>query len=250
MSDAPPNNSQPTNGQITLPRNKYVARRVLARMQSRGEAMTLRRISMLAGPEPYANPANVTDDVTVTAATVIGGQAYLNLTASTATGRLIAGDQITSTSFDPVATPCTVVGMPNTVMTNSDGIPQVDETGAPVLGAPPPAVYNADALAWNNQFPVVPVSFAGDVTTLINTVVDIVFAADLQVYGTVLTYEQMVKMGWIEVDTIGLSLAAYLIDPPPKVNDIIIVNDEKRSILQTGRRFSNGVNFLFPVQVR
>jgi hypothetical protein len=231
-------------------RNQYVAQRIGARMKSRGEAMVLRRISMLPGPEPFKNPPDVSDDLTVVAGNLISGQQYLNLAGSTAIGRLVPGDQVISVGSPNVI--WTVVTMPPTVMTDSDGIPQVDGSGAPLFGTPP--VYHADTLAAPaNSFPVVPVTGAFDVTQMPGHLVSFVFFADATVYGNPLSLEQMTRMGWIEVDAIGLSIAAHGVNPPPKVNDLIILvssGNEKRAIIQTGRRFSNGTNFLFPVQAR
>lgn len=228
-------------------RNQYVAQRTLARMKSRGEAMVLRRISMLAGPEPFKNPPD-TENLAVVAANVVLGQTYLNIAGSVAIGRLIPGDQvICHGTFDTV---WTVVAMPATVLTDSDGIAEVDGAGAPIFGIP--AIYNADTLAANNQFPVVAVSGTGTVPGP-GQPVTLVFAADATVYGNALSYQQAVALGWVEVDTLNLGLAAHNVDPPPKVNDLLILTSsggEKRAILQTGRRFSNGVNFLFPVQAR
>lgn len=231
-------------------RNQYVAQRIGARMKSRGEAMVLRRVSMLAGPEPFKNPPDVSADLTVVAGNLIGSQQYLNLEGSTAIGRLVPGDQVFALG-SPVAL-WTVVTMPANVMTDSDGIPQVDGSGAPLFGTPP--VYNADTLAApDNSFPVVPVTGSADVTLMVGRTVSFAFLSDATVYGNALSLEQMTRMGWVEVDAIGLSIAAHGVNPPPKVNDLIILTSsggEKRAIIQTGRRFSNGTNFLFPVQAR
>lgn len=320
-------------------RNQYVANRTLTRMKSRGEPMLLRRISMRDGPEAFKNPADVSADLTAIAAHLIGGRNYLNIGGLTAIGRLVPGDLIVCAG--PPATSWRVLTMPATVSTNSDGIPQVDGTGAPTFGATP--VYVSDTLAWDNVFPVVTVAFVSgpvmpalaltlditgvltlagggftaaglgiddviqiagaaapntalngvdltiatvsdpmltvtglpgglsngaldnvtltvtagpdtDVTRCAGQSVSFAFAADVTVYGTVLTYSQMTALGWTEVDGLGLSLAGKGVDPPPKVNDVILLTAsdgvEKRSIVQMGRRFSAGVNFLFPVQVK
>lgn len=322
-------------------RNSYVANRSLTRMQGRGEPMTLRRISMLDGPEAFKNPPDLSDDLTVVAANEIDGQAYFNIAGSTILGRLVPGDLITTAGNGQHRTTWRVVTMPVTVSTDSDGIPQVDGSGAPTFGST--LVYNTDSLAWDNVLPVVPVEFvhgpiianvpatwsvsgssltlapglwdaagfvlnddlrltgvpppddalngvflfvhagsdptlalyghpdglvdasfssititiepAGDpdITLCIGQTVATSFAADLPIFGNQLTSYQMTAMGWTEVDGIGLNLAAKGIDPPPKVNDVILLvsdGNDKRSIVQLGRRSSNGVNFLFPVQVK
>ena len=232
-------------------RNEYVARRVRARMVNRGEPMILRHVSLLPGPQPFRSPPD-TAQVNVRAVNTIDGQVYLNLAGDAAQGRLVPGDVILCASGT-----ARVVTMPTTITTDSDGIPQVDPDGAPVVGSP--IVYSPDTLAWDNVFPVVPVDFsidplyAGDPAVILHQLAEFKFLADETVYGNPLSYEQMTAMGWVEVDTIGLSLAGFGVSTPPKVNDIIILvasGGERRAILQTGRRFSNGQNFLLPVQVR
>jgi hypothetical protein len=323
-------------------RPAYVQRRVYRRMQDRGEPMVLRRVSMINGPEPFKNPPDVSDDLFVFQATHVGlGADYLNIQGTTAIGRLVPGDQIVCAG--PPETTWIVTPMPTmvTVETDSDGISQVDGSGSPIFG--PATPYRADALAWDNTFPVVPVSFvhgpqllsitltldpvantlilpaggftdaalaATDVITIegaigtnaaINDVlltltsvtdttltmtglpgglvagglpyvtltvvggpdtdilgvqnedVELVFMADQEVFGNPIRIERMVAMGWVEADTIGISIAGYGIDPPPKVNDLLIMtgaNEGKRSIIQVGRNESNGVTFLFPVQAK
>lgn len=225
-------------------RNTYIQDRVFQRMRSRGEQLAIRRISILAGPEPFKNPPDVSADLAVTAVSTHTGQVYLGITGGTITGRLIAGDQLTIGS-----TVLTVVTMPVNVLTTPDGIPAVDGSGHPTFGVP--TIYQADALAWNNVLPVVPVTGIVDPTPLLNQPVALLsFANDQVAYGNPLTYEQMTALGWVEMDRIGYAIAAQNTDPP-KVNDLLILlqsGGEKRAITQVGRRFSNGVQFLYNVQ--
>jgi hypothetical protein len=321
-------------------RNTYVAQRALARMQQRGEAMVLRRISLMSGAEPFQNPPNVSADLTVVTAGTYGSPpaAFFNLGGSSVIGRLAAGDQIVCAG--PPQTVWTVLHMPIGVLTNDDGIPQVNDAGAPVFGSPP--VYNADTLGWINSFPVVPVAYANgpvmeyitlvldteagtlmldgggfaakglavddeikltgvlapntalngvtltatavsdtvltvsglpggltggalsyvtltvvggnetNPTSVIGQAVSFVYQADVTCYGKAMSYRQMTAMGWVEVDGIGLLLAAHLIPNPPQVNDQILLTSsggEKRAIVNTGRQFIDGTQFLYPVQV-
>lgn len=227
-------------------RNTYVQRRVFQRMTNRGEQMLLRRITLSPGPEPFKNPPDISADIKITTANTIDGQVYFRLAGTTAIGRLVPGDEIIATGT--TAMTWTVVTMPNTVLTDSDGIAQVDGAGTPLFDTP--VVYSEDALGWDNCFPVVPVRGTDDPALAVNLPLELRFVAEQRVFGSIMTYEQYTAMGWTEVDAIGLSIAAKGIDPPPQVNDVIIVNNEKRSVLQLGRKLSNGINFLFPVQVR
>jgi hypothetical protein len=234
-------------------RNDYVARRTQTRMKSRGEAMVLRRVSLLPGPEPFKSPPDVSNDLTVNKVSVIDGQIYLEIIGSTVSGRLVPNDRLINAGVGLSDPPCLVVTMPMVVVTDADGIPQVDSDGAPVISADPPAFYHADSLAGGNRFPVVPVSFSGDPNMLLGPA-HLIFAADVPVYGNPLTFEQMVALGWVEIDTIGFALAARGLEPPPKVNDMIVIftseGPELRAIVQIGRKSSNAVNFIFQVQAR
>jgi hypothetical protein len=225
-------------------RNEYVAQRVLARMKSRGQPMTLRAISMLAGPEPFRNPPDVAG-LTVIAGSHTAGQSYIGLAGSTVIGRLVPGDKVTVG-----AVVMTVQTMPANVLTDADGISQVNpSTLNPLFGSPPS--YHADTLAWGNKFPVVAVDLPADPSVLVGqTVTATTFVGDQLVYGNFISAERMVAMGWVEIDSIGVSLAGRGINPQPKVNDLLFIDAEKRSIMQVGRRASNGVNFLYPVQAR
>ena len=234
-------------------RNDYVARRIQTRMKSRGEAMMLRRVSLLPGPEPFKSPPDVSNDLTVSKVSTIDSQIYLTIAGTTVSGRLVPGDRVLNTAVGLSDPPCLVMTMPPEVMTDADGIPQVDGDGAPLLGTPPAAAYHPDTLAGNNTFPVVPVSFAGDPARLAGPM-SLIFTADLPVFGNPLSFEQMVALGWVEMDTIGFALAARSIEPPPKVNDMIVFftseGPELRAIVQIGQKSSNGTNFIFQVQAR
>jgi hypothetical protein len=62
----------------------------------------------------------------------------------------------------------------------------------------------------------------------------------------------MTQLGWVEIDGIGLLLAAHLIPNPPQVSDQILLTSsggEKRAIITTGRQFIDGTQFLYAVQV-
>lgn len=325
---------------MTLTRNLYAARRVLSRMKNRGEPMILRHVSLVSGPVPFRNPPDISPNLAVVAANQITGQDYLNLAGHTGVGRLVPGDKIVCAPSPPVpGTTWTVQTMPMTIATDTDGVPQVDIAGAPIVGAP--LLYRPDAVAWDNVFPVVPVVFAhgpvmeginvtidilgtltvdgggltaegfaaadvvtiagalapnddingvpltiasltdsiittgslpgglvdgvianvtltrtsadaGDLASTIGATVSAIFAADETVYGNPLTYQQMTELGWVELDTIGLSIAGHGITAPPKVNDLILIGAgrDKRSILQLGRRYSNDIQFLYYVQAR
>lgn len=228
-------------------RNEYVRDRIGQRMQSRGEQLLLRRISLRAGPQPYPNPPNVSADLVVDAVSTHSGQVYLHISGGTVIGRLIAGDKLTVLS-----TVLTVVTMPASVMTDSDGIPVVDGSDHPIFGSPP--VYVADTLAWNNEFPVVPVAGIVDPTPLLNQPVSsFTFVNDQVAYGNPLTFEKMTALGWVEVDRVGYAIAARGLSSAPKVNDQIILvqsGGQKRAIMQVGPRFSNGVDFLYNVQAQ
>jgi hypothetical protein len=231
-------------------RNRYVQNRVEARMKQRGEPITVRSVSMLNGPEPFRNPPDLSADLTITAASITNGQAFIGIQGSTVTGRLVPGDQI---SFPAPATlVLTVLTMPNFVATDTDGIPETDANGNPVVGTP--LIYHSDTLADDNSFPVVAVSGIADPTTLIGTPIeDIDFAADQQVYGMQMSREKMVQMGWIEVDSIGVELAGHgLEEPLPKVNDQIIFSGgtDIRSIMTVNRRAIAGTTFSLQIQAR
>jgi hypothetical protein len=227
-------------------RNQYVQNRVAARMQQRGEKMILRSVSMIDGPEPFRNPPDLSDDLVISAGSLdSGGQAFIGITGSTITGRLVAGDKLTVASGF-----LTVQTMPSDVMTDGDGVPLTDASGNPVFGTP--VVYHADTLARGNAFPVVAVSGNGNPADLIGTPLRAIeYAADLPVFGWQMSREKMVALGWIELDSIGIEIAGKSIPAPqPKVNDQIIFNNgaDIRSIMSVGQRAIAGVNFVFQVQ--
>lgn len=233
-------------------REQYIAQRVGARMQNRGEPMTLRRVSLLNGPVPYRNPPDVSADAVVATGVTLGGQAYLGISGSSINGRLIAGDQIITGGTTPVTW---LVGtMPTTVATDSDGIPRTMPDGSPIAGTPTP--YCPDSLAANDAWPVIPVSAPGspDPRQTIGQSVSFIFTADQAVYGAQISYERMTAMGWTEVDAIGLNIAAYnagAVLPPPKVDDLVLLaTGDKRAIITAGQISRNGVMFTYPVQVR
>jgi hypothetical protein len=222
-------------------------------MLARGEPMTLRRVSLLAGggAVPYSNPPSYSTDIAVTGAvTGTDSNTYLGLAATTLSGRLVAGDQIL---VNGVA--WTVQTMPTDVLTDSDGIPLGFNTGRggsqPSFGVP--TIYNADTLAANNAFPVICVTSPGPLlpVQMIGQPVTFDFLADEQVFGRVLTLEEMTQKGWTQVNTLGLNIAAMANGVPvalPAVDDLIYVNGEERSIMAVGPIFRNGVNFLYSLQ--
>lgn len=229
-------------------RAEYVAQRVLARMQQRGEPMLLRRVSLLAGPEPFRNPPDLPEDLTgttIVAGSNTGGQNYVGISGPTIMGRLVVGDQISVG-----ATLLTVMTMPVNVMTDADGIPVVDGSGNPTFGSPP--VYHVDSLAWDNALKVVPVLSLVDPATLIGQAVTAFrFANDANVFGNPMSVYQRTALGWTEVTDLTMNIAGYNVTPPPKVNDLLVLTAEgnaRRAIVDIGSRFSNGQNFLFSVR--
>jgi hypothetical protein len=231
-------------------RNRYVQSRVAARMKQRGETIILRSVSMLNGPEPFRNPPDLSDDLAVIAGSITNAQAFIGIEGSTVTGRLVPGDQILF--GDPAATVLTVLAMPNFVATDTDGIPQTDVNGDPIVGEA--LIYYSDTLAGDNGFPVIAVSGVSDPTTLIGAAVDdITFAADRTCYGMQMSRQQMVAMGWIELDSIAVELAAQgLEEPLPKVNDQLIfgASNDIRSIMSINRRAIAGTSFTLQIQAR
>lgn len=232
-------------------RNHYVQNRVGVRMQSRGEPMVLRRVSLLAGPVPYRNPPDVSAVVTVRTGVTVTGQAYLGLGGTTAIGRLVPGDQIITTG--PVSWVVNV--MPTTIATDRDGIALANGSGVPILATP--LLYHADALAAGNIWRVIPVTALGgapDPAVAIGGPVTFKFLADQPLYGVPLSFSAMAHNGWTEIDTIGVNLAAFSDSQgpiaPPKIDDLLFVNGRLRAILQVGEVYRGGVNFLYPVQAR
>jgi hypothetical protein len=241
-----------------MPRRfQYVADRVNARMQNRGETMVVRHVSLLSGAAPFKNPPDVSSDLAVTAGSLTGGQNYIGLAGATIIGRLQVGDGLLLLSGS-TSVSVTVQAMPATVLTDADGIPQVDGSGHPVFGSP--IAYNADALAWDNALPVVPVSppvVAGtstpvDVSTLPDAAVtDLIFQADDAVHGVPLPRSRMVAMGWIEVDRIGISFGSAGLLSEPKINDLVLLNGgtEKRSIVALNPLNRGGIDLLYQAQL-
>jgi hypothetical protein len=228
-------------------RNRYVQNRVAQRMQSRGEAMILRRVHKMTGPVPYINPPDVSTDITVaTGVTATDGNAYLGLSASAANGRLVAGDQILAGAIT-----WTVRRMPTDILTDADGIPIADGSGNPSFGIP--TIYWPDALAADNAWPVIFVTAPGTPNPAgsIGQPVRFCFAADTTVYGKVLSLEEMTEKGWTQVNSIGASIAAMAdghLVAPPAVDDLIWINGEQRSIMAVGPVFRAGVDFLYSLQ--
>ena len=216
-------------------REQYVAQRIGARMQARGEQMVLRRTTMGDNAVPYRNPPDVSNDLVVTTGVAdSGGQAYLGVSGSSVIGRLTAGDQIYV--WAPSAVIPTVIWlvgvMPPDIATDGDGIPLLDGAGLPVIGTPTP--YSPDALA------------------AVGLTATLAYAADQFVYGNVIAAEQMVALGWTELDSLGIRIAAYAAGAvlPPQVDDQLIVNGQLRSILAIAPLFSNGIDFTYTVQAR
>lgn len=231
-----------------------MAQRVGARYAQRGEPMTLRVVSALPGPVPYPNPPNVSGDLVVATGVTSLGHAYLGITGSSIIGRLVAGDLInTLDSMGNVLVTWTVGTMPDTILTNSDGIAEAAMDGTPVVGSP--TIYNADSLAANDAWLVIPVSAPGapDPVASIGDAVSFVFQADASVFGTQMSRQRMISIGWVEVDTIGLSIAGYNAGAVarPKVNDkVVMLDGTVRAIINSGDISRNGTEFLYQVQVR
>ncbi len=228
-------------------RAQYVQDRVAGRMQSRGEEIILRAVSELAGPEPYRNPPDLSlSDLMVIAGSVTGGQAFIAISGTTVTGRLVPGDKLMVNS-----SLLTVMAMPPTVMTDGDGIPLTDIAGNPVFGTP--TVTFTDTLSRDNGFPVVAVSGTTAPASLIGKrVIRTNYAADLAVYGYQLSRTKMWAMGWVELDSIGVMIAGKGVPAPqPKINDqLIFAGGDIRSIMSVGVQSLNGVNFSFQIQAR
>jgi hypothetical protein len=239
---------------MMVSRAQYVAYRVGARMQNRGDPMVLRRTTLAAGPVPYRNPPDSTADIAVITGTTFNGQAYLGVGGSSVIGRLIPGDQVVTTPASGPAVLWTVGIMPITVALDSDAIPLVDGSGNPAVAASQPALYTPDSRAASDQFNCIPVSAAGapDPAASIGDAVSFVFLADQAVYGATLSFEEQIELGWTDVDTIGLRIAAYNAGTiaPPKVDDLIFVSGGVRAIITVGQTFRQGVSFLYTVQAR
>lgn len=237
-------------------RQQYVAARIGARMQQRGEKMILRRTTLSPGPVPYRNPPDISSDLAVVTGVRTGGQAYLGISGVSAIGRLVAGDviQCSATPTSQILLTWTVGVMPAGVATDADGIPLVDDTGVPIGGIPTP--YSPDSLAAGDIWPAIPVSAPGDPDpgTSIGNVCQMVFQADQPVYGMPLSLERMTLMGWTETNTLGLRIAAY--NPgggqirAPKVDDVVLVGDKAYNIMTVGQMFAAGVQFFYPIQAR
>lgn len=232
-------------------REQYVAQRVAARMRQRGETMTLRRTTMGTGPVPYRNPPDVAADLVVLTGVRVNGQAYLGVAGSSAIGRLVAGDTVTTTANGTTIT-WTVQTMPNTVATDSDGIAAVGTGGIPELGTPTP--YSPDCLAAGDVWPCIPVTAPNNPNpaTVVGADVTLAYAADQVVFGYSLQFTEMIDLNWTEVDTLGIRIAAWNSGPiaPPRVDDLLIVNGKVRSITQLGEVFRRGVQLEYIVQAR
>jgi hypothetical protein len=231
-------------------RNAYVQGRVALRMMARGEPMILRRVSLLPGPVPYTYPPDVSLDMTVSTGVIAtDGNPYFGLIASSINGRLQAGDQINTGGFT-----WSVLTMPRTILTDSDGIAEADSMGNPLFGSP--TIYNNTILAANNEFRVVPVFAEGNPNpaACIGLSVTLTFASDVTVFGRVLSLREMAVRNWTQTNTLGLNIAA-LSDTGeqiyvPDIDDLIIVNGETRAVMAVGPVFRNGVYFLFDLQCR
>lgn len=243
----------------TLTREKYTARRVAARYQERGDPITLRRVTLVttgspSSPVPYVNPPDYSADLVVTTGVTVTGQDYLGLAGSAAIGRLIASDLIVCSDDSGMFALWQVQAMPDTIATDSDGIPRAQNDGTPILGAATP--YNADSLASDNKWTVVPVLNVGGDDVPANSIgksVRLEFQADVLVYGMVLSLTEMTFNGWTESDAIGLNLAAYNggeISPPPKIDDQLIVNGQLRAIITANQLFRRGTQLVYPVQAK
>lgn len=237
-------------------RQQYVAARVGARTQQRGETIILRRASLSPGPVPYRNPPDVSSDLAVITGVRVTGQAYLGISGTSIIGRLVAGDTIkcSATPTSQILLTWTVGVMPSSVATNADGIPLVDTNGEPIAGIPSP--YTPDSLAADDLWPAIPVSAPGnpDPASSIGNVCQLSFQADQQVYGMPLSLERMRLMGWEETNTLGLRIAAY--NPnlgqirAPALDDIVLVGGKAYNIMTVGQMFAHGVNFFYPIQAK
>lgn len=232
-------------------REQYVAQRVAARMRQRGETMTLRRISMGTKPVPYRNPPDVSADLVVLTGVAVNQQAYLGVSGSSVIGRLVAGDTVTTVRTGTTIV-WTVQTMPTAIATDSDGIAAVGTGGIPELG--PATPYSPDCLAAGDIWPCIPVTAAGnpDPAGAVGADVTLAYAADETVYGYALQFTEMIQLGWTEVDTLGIRIAAWNQGPitRPRVDDQLIVNGQLRAIMQLGPVFRRGVDLEYIVQAR
>jgi hypothetical protein len=257
-------------------REQYIAHRIGARMQQRGEQMVLRRTTLSGGPVPYRNPPDFSSDLKVISAVTINGQAYLTIGGSSLIGRLVAGDQVlcSNTIGGPVVTTWTVGIGPPQLATDSDGVPLLhtvshNDDFAPIsfgfvegnfvtpLQEPyagTPILYSPDALAANDILPAVAVSAPGNPDPRLSEgfFVSFKFLADQTVYGTPLSLERMSAMGWREIDSMGIRLAAYNagLVRPPRTDDIIFVHGHQRNILTVSEMFASGTQFSYVIQAR
>lgn len=246
-------------GVATLSREVYVQRRIASRYQERGDPITLRRTTLVttgnpSSPVPYVNPPDYSADLVVTTGVSVTGQAYLGLRGSSVIGRLVAGDLIICSDNIGTFAMWHVQAMPTAIATDADGLPQAQIDGTPILGAATP--YTPASLASDNKWAVVPVlNVTGDTdpANSIGKSVRLQFAADVLVYGVVLSLTEMTFNGWTETDAIGLNLAAYNggeITPPPKVDDQLIVNGQLRAIITANQLFRRGTQLVYPVQAK
>jgi hypothetical protein len=185
-----------------MKRADYLALRVSQRIQQRGTPAVLRRMTGLPGPQPAMNPPQLVDPVVHGA--VSAGAAAVSLRASTARGRLVAGDKI-------------IIGA------------QVLTVGGTIVAA-------------NNQLvaiPVSPVVGAGGLAD--GQAVNLTFAADqaVSVYETALDLRLFPGTEVQQMDS-QVMLGSYGVTPAPRLGDHLRIGLQWWRILAVSPRQVQG----------
>ncbi len=194
-------------------KSDLLRRRAVGLMASSGTAITYRRITRAAGPEPYANPPRISGAMTL-AATLNAAATSMTITAQALVGRVVAGDRfrIGNTTFQA------------SVASNDDGANRI----------------------------VVPLTFAAPATVASGTTVTPLWSADYTVQATVTPMGRQLREDiLVEMRDLQVVVAAQNLPFEPFQQDRVVLPDgDSREVVAIMPLMADGIAYAWRLQVR
>jgi hypothetical protein len=182
-------------------------------MVGSGTALSYRRITRSAGPEPYANPPRI-GGAMMLAATLNAAASSMTITAQSLAGRVVSGDrfQIGATTFEASA------------VAQDDGANRI----------------------------VVPLTFAAPTTIASGTAVAPIWSADKRVRGIVSPMRRQLREDvLLEMRDLEVTVAARDLSFEPFPQDRVILPDgDSREVVAIIPLMADGIAYAWRLQVR